>query len=320
MAAPGLNVAADGSADPAILRALGATWIRVVAIPRFDLRDYFARCRAAGLQILLVLARESGGDYARYRDLYGDLVDAVQVGNEPDLVSESSWTMSQVELAVLGRSVREIFPRPMTLVCAGLASGHPSWLDDVDLSWADAVAFHPYAKDAPNPDDEEDLPDITDLIPGYQRYGLPLWITEWGWWDEEPNRAAEEVRDVTRWATCTSDVDVFLYFCFSDAMVPPFGLLNADGSEKLAAMQFREQASRLIPTPEPGPQFVLGFAKWAGHDPDLIGEPLENEVGPVPGVSGQQTSHGFLLWTSVSGMVFKDTRDGTWHRQPPEAA
>jgi hypothetical protein len=207
---------------------------------------------AAGLKILLVLARESGGDYARYTRLYGSLVDVVQIGNEPDLASPSSWTMAQGDLAALGRAARMAFPRPMPLACAGLASGHPEWLAGVDLSWADAIAFHPYLKDAPNPTDIEDLPDVDGLVDGYAAYGLPLLITEWGWWDDREPRASEEVRDMVGWAARTGDIEAFFYFCASDGMVPPFGLL-ANGKEKPAAGAFREQAKVAIHSLWPAP-------------------------------------------------------------------
>lgn len=245
MASIGLNIARDGSHDPSLVRSLGATWVRIVAMSDHDLSDYFRRCRDAGLKILLVLARESGGNYALYRDRYGSLVDAWQIGNEADLVSPSSWTMQPSELAALGRSVRALIPNAV-LVCSGLASGHPSWLDGMDLGWADAIAFHPYLKDAPNPDDLEDLPDVPDLLAGYQRFGKPLLVTEWGWWGSDERRGEEEVRDMIAWAGRTDLLEVFFYFCISDSMVPPFGLLGSRGREKPAAKAFREQTALAV--------------------------------------------------------------------------
>lgn len=246
MASIGMNVARDGHIAASTVRALGATWIRVVAMPDIDLAPYFRELRAAGVKILLVLARESGGDYSRYQRLYGALADAVQVGNEPDLASPSSWTMTPAELVSLAREARKAFPRPMPLVCAGLASGQPSWLQGMDLSSFDALGVHAYLKDAPNPSDIEDLTDVPELLDGYRAYGLPLLITEWGWWSDDEPRASEEVRDMARWAAQTGDIEAFFYFCASDSMVPPFGLLNADGSEKPRARAFREAAGAQV--------------------------------------------------------------------------
>lgn len=266
MGSIGMNVSRDGRHDPALIRSLGATWVRIVATPEHDLTEYFRRCRDAGLQILLVLARESGGDYAQFATRYATMVSCVQVGNEPDLVSPSSWSMSQVELAALGKAVRAIFPRPFPLVCAGLASGHPSWLDGMDLSWADAAACQPYLKDAPNPGDLEDLPDVDALVRAYRdKTGLPVLVTEWGWWSDQEPRASEETRDMVGWAGKTDLCEVFFWFCADDAMVPPFGLLDADGREKPRARAFREQAALAVhslwphaeeePEPEPMPTY-----------------------------------------------------------------
>lgn len=262
MSSVGVNVARDGHIPVSIIRGLGVTWVRIVAMPTINLTPYFQELRANGINILLVLARESGNDYARYAQLYGGLVAAIQCGNEPDLVSPSSWTMSQQEVGDLGKLARRFFPRPMPLVCAGLASGHPEWLQGVDLSPFDALAFHPYLKDAANPGDLEDLQDVDTLIPDYAAYGLPLLVTEWGWWDDAEPRASEEVRDMTRWAAQTGDLEVFFYFCAADSMVPPFGLLRADGADKPRARAFRDAAAQAIhslwpqvqapkPTPQP---------------------------------------------------------------------
>jgi predicted TIM-barrel enzyme len=60
MASIGLNVARDGHIAVSVVRALGATWVRVVAMPDIDLTPYFRELRAAGVKILLVLARPGG--------------------------------------------------------------------------------------------------------------------------------------------------------------------------------------------------------------------------------------------------------------------
>jgi exo-beta-1,3-glucanase (GH17 family) len=100
-----------------------------------------------------------------------------------------------------------------------MASGHPEWLDGMDLSWADAVAVHPYAKDSENPNDIEDQPDMQPLIREYKRFGLPVLVTEWGWPSDDEPRASAEVRDAIRWAAQTDEIEVFMFFCVSDG--PP---------------------------------------------------------------------------------------------------
>lgn len=256
MAFIGLNVARDGSTPVEAIRDLRADWVRVVATPENDLTDYLKALKHQHVSVLLVLARESfaGQDnLLTYRDRYAGLLDAIQVGNEPDLASPSSWTMTPGELAALGRSVRKAFPTT-PLVCAGLASGDPAWISDLDLSWCDAVAVHPYLKDGPNPTDLEDLPDAVDLVRAYRAIvpDKPILVTEWGWWSDDETRAAEEVADMVEWASETKEIAGFFYFCASDAMVPPFGLLRADGSEKPRAEAFRMAASAVTLTGWPG--------------------------------------------------------------------
>ncbi len=295
MASIGLNVSRDGSIPVDTIRGLGATWVRVVGMPDADLTTYFRELRAAGIKILLVLARESGADYAMYAQRYADAIDAVQVGNEPDLSSPSSWTMSQAELAARGQMARAVFPRPMSLVCAGLASGHPDWLDGMDLSAFDALAFHPYLKDAPNPVDLEDLADVDGLLAEYRAFGLPVLVTEWGWWADDEPRATEETRDMVAWMGRTGDVEVFFYFCAADSMVPPFGLLRADGREKPRAKAFREAASVAIhslwpnvqaPQPEPAPVDLRAYARAAavrnGYSPLHFERQIQQESGFDP--------------------------------------
>lgn len=319
MASIGLNVSRDGRHSADLVRSLGATWLRIVAMSDHDLSVYFRNCRQAGLKILLVLARESGGDYARYRNLYGGLVDAVQVGNEADLVSPSSWTMTQGELVALGKAARSAFPS-IPLVCAGLASGHPEWLDGADLSWCNAVAVHPYAKDAPNPSDLEDLPDADELVRAYQRFGKPILVTEWGWWGSEEGRATEEVRDMIGWAGKTGDCEVFFYFATDDAMVTPFGLLDAKGKPKARAAAFKAQAALAVhslwpdvtaPQPEPAPS---GPDPWEWWTPEQLAAAAESPVDAVrenwPRLVEQMTHAGIydrMVAIAMIGTIAKES-------------
>jgi hypothetical protein len=218
----GINVRRDGSDDPNIIRDLNAQWIRIVATPEHDLRPYFQRCRDRGLKILLVLARESGGDYALYRDRYASLVDAVQVGNEFEGEGPSSWIMSGLEFVSLGRAVRGIFPRPFPIVAGGLVSGQPSKLDGLDLSWADRLAVHPYGKSPsqtwPHPGWGTGY--MGDLLDAYRPYALgqPLIISEIGLGTHEVSEEfqAEYLRRSLEFLNERDDVDVAMWFCLQD--------------------------------------------------------------------------------------------------------
>lgn len=269
MSAIGINVSADGRHDAASLRAIGATWARIVARRHIDISGTLSSYRAAGINVLLVLDRMSIEEYglvdsanlaasttvavSDYLRRYGQYVSAVQPGNEPDHTSPSSWTLSLADFTTLGRTARQALPGRL-VVSGGLVSGQPSYLSGADLSWCDAVAIHPYLRDAPNPTDLEDIPDVDVLVRDYAAFGKQLWITEWGWWGTDEQRGAEEVRDMIGWAASNRDVGVFCYFAMDDAMVWPFGLYRADGTPKPAAERFRSQAAGavLVALPAPG--------------------------------------------------------------------
>lgn len=221
MASLGLNVDRTGRHDPAWIRATGATWLRIVAMPGLDLSDYFKRCRAAGLKILLVLARESGGGYDNYQRLYGSLVDAVAVGNEPDAApnSPSSWTMPQGQFVSLGKAARTAFPH-MPLVTAGLVSGQPDWLANLDLSWASAICVHPYGKSPsktwPHPGWGTGY--MGDLLDGYAAFGKPLLVTEIGLSSTEVSEEfqAEYLKRSLDFLNKREDVELAMWFTAQD--------------------------------------------------------------------------------------------------------
>lgn len=266
MSSLGINCPLDGSVGPDQITALGASWVRIVAHPDYDLSAYFEELHARGIRVLLVLARESGGDYAHYARLYDGLVTTVAVGNEPDSdpSSVSSWRMSPYEWTVLGRTVRAIFTRS-TVVAGGLVSGQPGWLAGLDLSWAEALCVHPYGK---SPDRRWPYPGwgtgyIDDLLDGYAEYGLPLLVSEIGLSTSEVGEdfQAEYLTRLGDYFSTRDDVPAWLWFCYDDArMVPEFGLFRADGSEKPSYWAFKRAAETVrdftwptLPTQPPVP-------------------------------------------------------------------
>lgn len=255
----GLNVAADGRHNALLVTRTGADAVRIVLTREHDLRPRLRDYKDHGVFVLGVCARESfdgfgswGEAFSYYQRRYGEYLGSLQVGNESDLESPSSWTMTPAALSTLGWTARNVMPN-MPLVCAGMASGQAWWLGSVDLRWCNAIAAHPYAKDMTA---NNDLPDADALIAQYRAYGLPVWITEWGWWGDEV-RGEHEVRDFVTWAERSGDIERYFHFCIDDGMVAPFGLYRADGSEKPAGRAFREAAGPVAPT---GPD----LSQWAG--------------------------------------------------------
>lgn len=216
MAYLGVNVASRGEYDPAWVRETTlATFLRFVALPDFDARSYIDRARSSGLSILLILARESfvaddisEDTIAEYYGRHGNSV-FWQVGNEPDHVSGSSWTMSQADFSNLLRMARNVMGPSAYITGGGLVSGNPNWLQGVDLSPVNAIACHPYAKDPWTPE-------LETLVSGYAAYGYPLWASEY---HARTLGMAQCLRDDSRFQGAIA-------FCLTDEMVPGFGMLE----------------------------------------------------------------------------------------------
>jgi hypothetical protein len=170
---------------------------------------------------------------------------AVQLGNEADQPrSTSSWYLPGPTLSALYRAAREVWPVGcgVTLVGAGLVSGNPAYLEDVDLAPLDAIAVHPYGK---YPHHEEPEYDLGTLIRAYQAQapGYPIWLTELGaehtWFK---GAKAEHARAVwhSEMLVALDELGVALaaVFCYSDKMHPGFGLVKGDGApyESFAAL------------------------------------------------------------------------------------
>ena len=305
MTAFGINTSSDGRFAPADLAETGAKWVRFVALPGVNLSGYAEACRAFGLKVLLVIARESlVGDYsetaAYYRTMYSR-VNALQVGNESDHVSGSSWDLPAAKLNELLRAFRTIWPDHV-LVGPGLVSGNPSYLDGVDLSLVNAISVHPYGQGTPNfPSPWGFGGNVGQLLDRYvaKAGGKPLWITEVG-------GSANEIGEATQANYCRAmlgylgtriDVQMAMWFSFHDD-VDGFGLVRKNNTPRPAWSAFYELA--LQSTPIPGPAFALGFKIWHDLEPGLIGEPAEaKEFGFAEGVSLQKTTNGLLMWVGA---------------------
>lgn len=303
MAELGINVAGRAEQSPASIANLGARWVRCVAYPDVNITPWIQGCHNLGLRVLLVLARESIGDDTQHRlelfeQRYHDLADAWQVGNEPDHVSPSSWTMAPRDLSNLLHLARSALGPDAYLVGAGLVSGHPSWAADVDWHPVNALACHPYAK-------EPHTAPLDALLSGYARYGRPLWVTEY---HARTIGMAAALRDDPR-------LKVALAFCMSDSMVPGFGLI-----EDRAALEDFKAATATGGQPVPDPVYVLGFKQIADRHPDIVGLPRENESGPWRNCSAQFTTKGLLIWGNFvasgdqKGFIANDLTRYVWEQ------
>jgi hypothetical protein len=121
--------------------------------------------------------------------------------------------------------------------------------------YADAVGVHPYGQ-RPTPDwptSTWSFGVLGDLISHYASVvGKPIWITEYGTdsanedvWGPFPGRAYEAVNELYEEAPC------LFWFCWSDGMVRPYGLVEDDGTVK--ASYFSYQGFACLPVVEEPP-------------------------------------------------------------------
>lgn len=201
---------------------------------------------------------------------------AYQVWNEPDHPVHPGYSPTLRE-AVFGRMLRRtrdaikaVDPGAL-IVTGGLASGNPSWLTTVIQSQggvlpADIVAFHPYGqRPEPNfPNPGWAFGYFGDLLKNYYRAGQnkPVWITEMGIKEEDVGHNREQAAEFLRryYRTVISKysdkVQQLIWFCYSDGMVQPFGLVEANGNRKPAYQAFQQSVNARAqwqPAPAPLP-------------------------------------------------------------------
>lgn len=173
-----------------------------------------------------------------YKKKYDHLVDYWQVGNEPDQPdSDSSWYMTPRSLKSLLHSAQGIFGDK--LINPGLVSGQPKYAKSVGFS---EVTLHPYGQ-RPNtdwPNAEWGFSYVGDLFRIYEEE--VTYITEFGGeielFDNEHQRAQYVTRMIR--ALNSFGVKIACYFCYSDLMVPGFGLVDANGVPKEVYAAFRD--------------------------------------------------------------------------------
>jgi hypothetical protein len=226
-------------------------WARLVARHDEGLPRYVVALRAAGIRTVLLLAGESfaGGDRREEAAEYARTIrsDCWQIGNEPDLVSPSSWTMAPAAYAALAHEcadgIRSSDPAS-TVVAAGLASGDPTWLDECGDLPVDGIAVHPYGQRSEStwPAPNWGFGNVGDLLDRYAAHAKPLWITEFG--TDDASVHADYYARLYLAVAQRADVAAALAFCYSDGMVPGFGLVDTAGNRKPAFDRLAEAVAR----------------------------------------------------------------------------
>jgi hypothetical protein len=196
---------------------------------------------------------------------YGDRVQAYQIWNEPDLPHAQPSYNPRVREQILGPMLKAAFEAikeasTATVVMGGLASGDPSYVARVQAAtaenvlYADAVGVHPYGQRPTStwPSSTWGFGVLGHLIRRYHNVARkPIWITEYGVeaaavQGEFPRRAFEAVNE-----SLYQEAPCLFWFCWSDGMVSPYGLVQASQQRKPA--YFGYQSFARLPAVEESP-------------------------------------------------------------------
>jgi hypothetical protein len=192
------------------LYTLGFRGVRAVSNARYV--DRITTLRSMGLDVLAVVTDESQGFVPWNASI-------VQVGNEPD----GPGGMTPREYADYWNIYRETYP-DFRMFSAGLCSGGMNAVNYLAAAWPDmrikpeAIAIHPYNKTP-----QEAAGDF-DLM--WNQFQVPVIATEWF-----RDAASTEIWDFQAMLDDRSSV-WNSWFCWTDAMVKPFGLLDMGGLPK----------------------------------------------------------------------------------------
>lgn len=198
---------------------------------------------------------------------YGTQVAAFQIWNEPDLNPEPPRYTPTVRARFYGRMLQQAYQaiKAVTttpVVTAGMAAGNPHWVKEAMAAsgnqlFADALAVHPYGRRpfANWPNDSWGFGPVAELLHRYHTLiGKPIWVTEFGTEDLTTQAArddgsfgpAQDLFPLQMFDAINTQVAQFVshvfWFCWSNGMVHPFGLHEANGVRKGSYAAFQRFA------------------------------------------------------------------------------
>lgn len=273
------------------LKKAGITVVRVVYKKGQEdsFKKQLATYYSAGIQTIIVLNQESiflcpadGKVTKEFLDAYVGMIKEVvplfaehhpafEIWNEPDGKSESSIYLEPKSFGILlgaaYNAVKEISPSS-PVISGGASSGDPNYFNEITAMYggnipADGIGVHPY------PVGSNPVQHTLNVIRSYQRFNKPLWITEVGAQGDSPEIAAylKGVLDGN------PQVRVFVWYMWSDAMHPGWGLVRGtDSSTKKLVYDVMASATKTS----------AGFSTERGGHVDVP----EAESGPAGGECG----------------------------------
>lgn len=313
------------------LQALGLSngWGRSIVydLDEFDAAVSGLKVRLPNVRICALLNSETAGvgnDYdgwegvvSEFSQRFDGLVEAVECGNELDLLGVDPQSAADlvVEASPYLRNAG------MKVILPSVAG--PNWVDYLTRlakgtqGAADWCCVHPYGQRVGGFPRDWGFGEMADLIQtANDASGLPVVFTESGIKIGDAGGLEGQAAYVRRWVSLVQSysqarLPFACYFAWRDDIGGPsergpqaFGLREEQGFARPAWQAFAVANGvvtppRPTPPPEPTPAppqsvYVLGFADFYAAAPELLGKPLENERGGIPGLSFQATERGFL--------------------------
>ncbi len=294
--------------------------------------------KAAGIDSLIILTYQTfpgaprdpdSGDWPEYINRFvqraGQLAQilapwqpAFQVWNEPDLPPHPEYIRTMHEPA-FGQMLRRTYEAikaadpSLPVVIAGLGAGNPSWLNRVKQSLdgqlpGQAFAIHPYGQ---RPEPAWPEPDwgfgyVGELIQNYRQVtDLPLIISEIG---EQHLPPAEQAQYLRRFYGTITDqfsevVEQVHWFCYSDGMVPPYGLVDSNDQPKPAYYTYQAVSATLPPVSEEIMQITATVAQ-ADYDNMLRTYWEKDDIDADLEVDGVLYEKGEIAFRGSSSLNF----------------
>lgn len=305
---PNNKIGIGGMPRKSDLDNLKIKWVRVEIIenPVINFKSYFTELRNDNRNVLAIVdyrtinsikkpASTTPADDAKwtiYRRAFidrlkqvvnenKDVVDAWEIWNEPDLFVNEAYdpkipALEYAKLLIESRDVIRNSGAKGKIIVGGLASGNSTYLRDVKLAMGgslygiDGVGVHPYGQRPRNFPETWGFGELSAFIANYYSVaGIPLWITEIGTDDlsKQPSYLGNFYKDIKE--LYLSKVEAVFWFCYSDAMVNPYGLFTANGNTKDSYAIYKNMVDEkyLMPAkiynPPEGSKFTSTTAKFS---------------------------------------------------------
>lgn len=321
----GTNVPSDGTIPASELSDIYPNGIvRIVGRREFEEVQYWylKSLKDSGLKVWLCIAKESIGDmsfkdaayYYLYR--YSGFLDYLQVGNEWDHISNSSWTLSPDELFDLVYSFwSNPLIRDIPIILGGAVSGDAERLGDITrtLSLLDGISIHPYGQRASESHvaPSGDFGVAERLFDTYQSkltqlgFNIKMYVSEYGVSSDQVSldKQAEYVGEFALMLRNSKTIYAGIHFCQHNYL--GFGV--RDRNE-----QIKPKLYNLLKSAAQGQVMAYSFAFGIKDKADAlkargidVGLPLEPETYPYPNspYSYQFTTKGKFEYSKVANIV-----------------